>query len=485
MGLLKTVKHTLFNIFYFKVVLLILSCATLLVPIRDISFRLMFITLIWGAVLALYDLFTQRRFLTAKRSLWLIIFMACFAVAVVLNFRNSLNLNVASWGYTFLALFILYPNHVQDKERAIHEMSVLNYIYIAITAVLSTLSFGMYAIQYVSRTQVGDAIYVVGWDQNRLFGLYSNTGLMMTAIGLAIIVIQTQINRYRNQTTPRGIRAFLGYTAVINFLCMTLENALGAFISLAAFVLVYIFFQWRQKGLDAQAPVSKTYLRAVVASVCSLVILFSGIYLTRQVLSYVPSVTEYAKHLIGSEPVDHPPEIKPGDIEREIPEGYSWGTGRADIWKFGIDQFIKKPLFGYGPNSHRQYKVVDIGLRHFHNLIIQCLVSVGIFGSIAVLFFLAATAWELLSKVWKRQYIEPKHYRIVVALLAFLMMLAVNSMAEVTLLFLQRPSMFMFWYYLGYIMVLTRDDKVLRSDKLMSQFSASLGKLFRRTPETV
>jgi O-antigen ligase len=120
---------------------------------------------------------------------------------------------------------------------------------------------------------------------------------------------------------------------------------------------------------------------------------------------------------------------------------------------------LKKPLFGYGANSHSQYKIVDTGLVHFHNLIVQSLVSVGLIGSVFIAIFLIKRLVISLIAVFKKIADDDLYLPICVSVISLLFMFLINSMAEVTILFQARFSMFIFWIMLGYLTALLGTQK--------------------------
>lgn len=490
MQISEKVKNSI--VFYYKIALLIFLIPTLLVPCVSFCYKLMFVMLGAGALLLLYDLFTKRTFLKARGMFWLICFMLVFAVSVVLNYKTALNLNATSWGYTVIALLLLYPDSFnKTKERSLFELSVLNNIFIAMTTVLSTISIGMFICLYHKEVVFGDQRYAMGWSQNRLFGLYSNTGYMITALALAITVLQVVITKARGKKITFLYGFFIVYTSVFNFMSMCMENAKGAFISLFAFVFIVVMFSAAKKIYEKKnLSVVKASLIGALSAALAVAILFGAITVSRKGLSYLPSVYrslggEYYVDSSSDTPDPAPEEneddkITGVDIDRNISESYGFFTGRTVIWKFGLEQFKEKPIFGYGPQSHRDHFIVDNYLRHFHNLIIQIIVSVGAVGSVFIFAFFAIMVVYLLKNIFIHIKKDDKYYYVFASLLAVLAMLAVNSMAEVTILFIARFAMFIFWMYLGYIQVFADDDKKLKTDSITEKIDMLLANIFNK-----
>lgn len=479
-------------VFYYKAALLFFLIPTLLVPCVSYCYKLMFVMLGAGALLLLYDLFTKRKFLKARGMFWLICFMIVFAVSVALNYKTGLNLNAASWGYTAIALLLLYPDSFdKTKERSLFELSVLNNIFIAMTAVLSTISIGMFICLYHKEVTFGDQKYAMGWSQNRLFGLYSNTGYMITALALAITVLQISVTKARGKKIGRLYGFFLIYTSVFNFMSMCMENAKGAFISLFAFAFIAVMFCVAKKIYEKKnLSTVKSVAAGALAAVLSVAVLFGAITVSRKGFSYLPSIYRSLGGEFYREDIPEKPEVLPEEneeekitgveIDRNISESYGFFTGRTVIWRFGLQQFKQKPIFGYGPQSHRDVFIVDNYLRHFHNLIIQIIVSVGAAGSVFIFAFFEILVIYLLKRLFLHIKKDDKYYYVFAMLTAVLGMLAVNSMAEVTILFITRFSMFIFWMYLGYVQVFADDSKKLKTDLITEKIDLLIANIFNK-----
>lgn len=469
--MMSKIGKALTNVFVYKVVLMFFMIPTLLVQAVTFNYKLLFVMLFWGAALCLYDLFTKRIFLKAQGMLWLALFLISFAISVVLNIKTAPNLNVATFGYTVIMLILLYPNHIgKEKQRVLREVSVINYIFIAMTAILSTVSFVMYAISYVRLVSYGDQTYVIGWGQNRLFGLYWNTGFMITAIGLALLAIQVVILKSQHKKIRVWMKVFFAYTAVLNFVCMCLENAKGAYISLAVFVAVLAFYLAGRFLARHNFKVVMNTLLSMLAALLAALAVFGAVKIARPALAYIPGVYK----LMESENQIQEKEIEKQEIERNIPEGYGALTGRPKIWKFGLEQFAQKPIFGYGPNSHREYHVVDTGLRHFHNFFIQSLVSVGIVGSAFIFIYLFKTFFKGFVLLFKQRLENNAYIFAAWAFFALFCMFLVNSLAEVTILYMMRFSSVLFWIYLGYFQILLDDRLKGKDDALFAKFCNKL-----------
>lgn len=488
MNFVRRIRDVLLNVFYYKIVLMLFLIPTLLVFCVSFNYKILFIMMGWGALLCLYDLIVKRNFVKARGMVWLIGFLVVFAVAVVLNYKTGFSSNVSSFAYTAIALFILYPDsELKNKETALKEISVINNIFLGMTTVLSTISLGMFVTLFSYEIYYGDQKYVMGWSQNRLFGMYANTGYMITAIALAIACIQIAVYKAKGKKMSKPYKAFIIYTSLVNFLSMCLENAKGAFFSIFGFAAIAVFFLVSEKIIRKGGKALKATAVSLVAAVLAVGALAGSIFAVRPVLSYVP--VAYEKITDGNG-VHNPSDLTDGELDedgdkginldRDIPEGYGFLTGRTIIWKFGLEQFMKKPIFGYGPQSHRSYYVVDNYLRHFHNLIVQIFVSVGTVGAVFILGFFLTVFIFILKALFKMRKSGSAYYAVASMILAFLGMLLVNSMAEVTVLFIARFAMFLFWMYIGYIQVFLDSENNSKGTAFLEKANEKINNLFKK-----
>jgi amino acid transporter len=112
-------------------------------------------------------------------------------------------------------------------------------------------------------------------------------------------------------------------------------------------------------------------------------------------------------------------------------------------------------------------------------VIVQTLVSVGTVGSVFIFGFCLIAFLFILKHLFKKQKEGSPYYAVAVALFSFLGMLLVNSMAEVTILFITRFAMFMFWMYLGYVQTFF-DDKKGKGTLFLEDMDEKLKKVFKQ-----
>ena len=520
--MLKKIRNFIVNPFYLKVFFVITSFLLVTTVTRPYVDGVIKFGILWAAIVFFYDLFTERRVLKSHSMLLLVGFLVVFGTTILINYKVEFKNNISSWLYTVCMLLVLYPYKGIHKEQALHEISVLNYTYLGLTCIGSTISFILFLKQTTYWGEYYGLKYCIGVYDNRLFGIYLNPGIVLTSVAICLSIIQFFINHHRNEKRV-GIHVFLAYSFIINFVCMALENSKGAFIGMAAvcgFLCAFRFWKLLQN--------KKILLRSAACFCIILVsvgLFFGVISLSRSGLSYLPPL--FMQNQVSETKETQPSSDKPSqnnavsqteieaankedskrhasqvsetketqlssdkpsqnnaasqvkieatnkenskghvskvEMDRtEIPDNYGVMTGRPIIWRFGFTEFAKRPLLGYGPNYHTHVQVLERPLSHFHNLIVQCLVSVGSIGSFFILLFLALQFCYLLRRLFSQN-----SNMLYASIFALLFMLGINSMAEVTILFLIRPTAFVFWIYLGYLMAMSdsNNEKISLFDK--------------------
>ena len=86
----------------------------------------------------------------------------------------------------------------------------------------------------------------------------------------------------------------------------------------------------------------------------------------------------------------------------------------------------------------------------------------------------------VIKSLLKQKNNNDKYFWVTLSLVAIIGMFLMNSMAEVTVLFLVRFSMFLFWMYLGYVQIFCGEKNDTKGTKLLSKLDLKLEKLFSK-----
>ncbi len=486
------------------------------------------IGLVWAALVIVYDLLTERRCLKARFALPAFGLLIAYFVTVVINrtvYPAAFQSNYLDLFCSVVTLLVLYPPTTNDPEKGMRRLGVINNMLFILTSIVALIGIGMFVVQYGARfvSAINEYDYPVGFVDNRLTGLYRNAIYPTSFIGIAAAVMQlTRRPRHWWKMLLLCISIFL------NFFHICLAYSRGIFIALAVFAAVIVMFLVKKQMSRYGKPMWLRWGTGVLCAALSAVLVFGLIQVMRKGAAYVPSVAQEWLGIQMAEPMPNPDEpdpdepdpdepdpdepdpdvtdpddpssstqtqptnpnqtdkfshpITPIDLDRYIPSTHGTLTGRPIIWRLGLSYFAKKPIFGYGSyslqNAVRISETSQEKLSHFHNIFLHSLVSVGVVGS---LFFFALIAL-VGCRIIRRLFVEDStaNDTLFIVLSAFFAAMLVINMADTTLFFLSKNSEFVFWAYLGYAMLLIKDDRPSRLDAPMRRLDAACDHLKNR-----
>ncbi len=158
----------------------------------------------------------------------------------------------------------------------------------------------------------------------------------------------------------------LAYIILLYYLI--LNNTLGCYLALIVTLLIFCVY----------ALVSKKKRSVALISILLLVIVSFMAQETRNVTgTNIKNLQSDINNILmaGDSKVENKEQI-----QEKVNHA---GSGRIQIWKYGIKFFMERPILGYGPeNLEVKYKEVGINQDRPHNLIIQMLTTSGIVGTI-------------------------------------------------------------------------------------------------------
>jgi O-antigen ligase len=142
-------------------------------------------------------------------------------------------------------------------------------------------------------------------------------------------------------------------------------------------------------------------------------------------------------------------------LRGQSPELFASLTGRVDWWEFGWQQFLKRPLTGFGAYTARFGVLAKLGESDtptIHNSFLEVVCGVGILGLIPVLVALLGTWWVLIRSL-RSSSLESFERGIAVEALGVLGVVSVRSLFTTHLIL--HPSL-QFLVVLGYAEFLRR-----------------------------
>ncbi len=436
--------ETLFRPFYAKLFLifaLFLSELSVAVAFSSVVLKA---ALVYCACVCLYDLIFIRKIMKNGISLLFpIVFLLFYGVTLLLNKDNPEFLhNIYNAVFMTACLLIMYPDHgsCEDTDKLKKELSISCVLLIALS--FAETLYASYAFLFDKSltvtidTAYGQTVFNAGFFENRLNGLYKTATLPGTAIGIFACILMFTL------TKSKKIRAILCVIASLSFCRLSLANSRTIIYAAAGASIVLTTLLIIKKYAD-----KKIIIRILSGILCGILVcaaVLTAVKLVRYAASYAqPAFAAFiGKGDPGNIPIDL--ERTDGAVSSDAL------TGRPFIWKTGLEYFKQKPLFGWGANS--LYGTVKSSdgretISHFHNMIVQSLVSSGAVGALILAAFFIFRIVSFAKYVFTR--INDDLYVQVCVILAFIAFSVACSLVDSNTLFVTVLFAGVYWYYTG------------------------------------
>lgn len=452
----------LFNMLLFKLIFLVATLFTAMPFVHDYLGRYIKILLAWGAVILLHDLLTKRLCVRNRYAGFFVLFIAAYAVTVLLNRQLNFSANFSQLAYMILFMFGFAAYDLQrNREEVKQELQLLVNAFQIVTFVLSLCCFSLFlfsvSYEYVLRTgpAAGSVVYL-GVCENRLWGLYNaNTGASLNMISCALSMMMLAAG-----SLPRGRKVFYWINLIVQYLCLILTLSRTSWYMFVVFCVLFVFFVWPRVAKPGAAA---TVLRTAAAVLAGLLVFFSTVPV-KFVLSYAPVYIAELQEAL--EDPDPPSTTKPSrpELDREeenLPPDSGPFNGRTQLWKGGLKAFLDRPVFGttrenlytyakdYIP-EHWQANLLRGGL---HNIAITVLVCSGAVGFVILAAFVILGGIRMLKAVWRHRC--EQEFVMMNTLVILLLCVLGIEMFEARILYTVTVFSVLFWILTGYALCFT------------------------------
>lgn len=411
--------------------------------------------LLWGAAVAVKDLFTRRR-LFRQRGWWLLaLFTLSYCVTVLVNReRVGISANLSGLLYMLLFFFVLYPCGKEEAER---ELPVLARIVTAVTGLfcVACLVTFLWGINYSGTVRIHpdyDTPVIIGVLDHRLYGLYNcNTGSSLNLLSslFSLLLLRRGVGK--------GERAAHIVNLVLQYICLVLTLSRTAWYMYLVCGALAVFF------LLPRLPLGRRWLAEGVQGVCALAA--AGLLLVLSVpvkwgMSYMPAIIgsasgETAPAGAAAIPLTVRADVTPVPVERiEDFDEVGLLSDRPQLWQGGWDAFLEHPLFGVSGGGMYDAVAPHVvewmrGNLHrggLHSMPLTVLVCSGGVGAVLAAVFLLLTGWRVGAAMWRRRGTDS------LLLGAGLILLAIlgNELMEARLLYSTTVFGCLFWIMQGY-----------------------------------
>ena len=461
--MLTKIKGVLLNrlaVTYSFFILMLLASVTVITPY---STELNVVVLLWGGLLGIYDLFTERRFLKSRHSIFLVVFTFLSILTVFVNYSMNLVGNIKTYAYAALLILVIYPyEEGYSKEKITRDLNGFN----AILAMFSTIvGFGsLITFVFSIKFRVGDILQ--GFWEPTLWGLYRNpnTGGMVSVAGIIAIAFLWYMGA-KSADKKTGIFKKVCFIIgiCVNYLYLILCASRGAMLTAFAALIITVFFLVLRRsyhfaeGNHTGKTVAVFSLMAVIAGLGSGALGYMGSEGIKKGLSYLPGYISSFTSFTSDDPKNPSgsgDKKDPVNLDRNI-NSDNISTGRFEIWETGLQTLKFHPLLGCGSDNIgiMREKVVSenasshIKTNNMHNGYLQILVGNGVLGFAAFAAFYALTIKDMASCFFgkMKRRINP-----VFVFFLFLMIAAisVDALFENILLINWSYAPVVLWFYL-------------------------------------
>ena len=201
------------------------------------------------------------------------------------------------------------------------------------------------------------------------------------------------------------------------------NNTFGCYIAFTVMIIIYFSY-----SLYIKNDITSLVVCLVIFIIMSFVVQINGQSIVaknvRVLFSDIGKIfnIDISKNNISSEgTIDknlNSDEIENNNLDN-IDSGWEKaGSGRAELWKYGIQLFLEKPILGYGPeNLGQEYARFDIKQDRPHNLIIQLATTSGIVGLLSYCTAIGIIIIRGIKKIREKECVQKLVFFVVIAYL--------------------------------------------------------------------
>lgn len=439
---------------------LVLVVYTMLIAVPLLQHWLYFgkkLTCAWTLGLSAYLVFSDREHYKTKEYLVMGLFCVSYGVTLFLNRERHFVNEILILGYTISLYFMLtYCDAKITREQIEKELRLLAGAMVGVSFVFSTINLGIYFAIYSGVLHHVNNPYFYGLIGSQLGGIYNpNTGGTINYISIVLAL-------FLMKETGTKQKIFLWLNNVIQFWCFSLVQSRGAWVSLVTFVVFYFLFVWDKESLSV---VKKIAAKVLMIVLCILLVA-GGAKLFRTVSINMVLETSTEEEV---EELEKNEGITVGD-RNMTNEGVSdFTTGRAELWRIGLEKFRENPVMGIGYRSiddmlkdHlSEHDYNNSGAGGLHNIYLTVLLSGGAVGGI---LFVALVVFLLLKvlKIYCSKSM-PVYVKYLVTLIPVWL---VGDLAESRIALSFSQLSVLFWIMAGYVMYFAKEcDSIDQRDR--------------------
>lgn len=431
--------------FTFKLILLFYLFFQSLIVFHRTAFVsiALWLMLLLGAMVCVLRAIRIKKFICTKGIILLGLFLFSYAIAIVCNIKYGLGADMANLVILFLTIAIGYvTNSDYEKNSKLKEIKIISHVFIVLIDLSIIASIVMLFIGYGDTLHYDGYQKNIGFVENRLWGVFGdpNVAAVFSVVCLLLCI-------YFLKTTKH--KMFYIFTLILVFMYLAFSDSRtgtvcmiisGSFVSYAALSkLLYKKYK-------------NVILGRTLSIIVAVVISFSVSMVPKQIQKGYNGIVEFVNRNNTEE------DALDLTIKREYDLSQDVTNKRAEIWRSGIEIFVDKPITGIGfhhlkdyvkqelPNTYLAQK--DVNFSHFHNEILNVLVSQGLLGFIPIFLFAVTSIVDVFKKYLT---LKDKEYFGFAIGISCLLTICVGIMLNQGILYSYMPINLLFWMYLSYM----------------------------------
>lgn len=426
--------------------------------------------LLWGAAMILYDLIKNRECLKKKEYFILYAFVFLVGVSTLFSFGENFSRNVVYILYLVAAAVVPFVvRKEKSRERLLTELRVITSVLIAITLLVSFVSFVIFCTGFQGSVNVGETEYILGFVEGRLYGIMGNPN--STAHLAFISIIFSLLGLFLQN--KKILKRLCITNLVLQILILSVSNSRSALVCVCAAAAVYVFFLAKQKIQKKEAA---AVALSLVIALGGAVGVYAGVRVVNKAMGYVPSIYSFVEYQLtytepetveGETPKKKKPVFKAKDTDREF-KTEDTSNGRVEIWGAAVQVAKENPLFGVGSENIASYVLPHLsestqknapGLAgNMHNVYLQILVGNGVFALLAFLGFFVFVMLKALICLFRAK--DSKEKRLLLTLFCGVLGLLAENLFDSNIIgFMCFVIVPIFWTMCGYMASLSERIK--------------------------
>lgn len=419
--------------------------------------------LIWGILIIVSDLFTNRLFLNTRGIWWLILFLFFTGVTILFNYREGMYPNLVNAARTTILFLACYPAVTSlNREgflRLIYHIALLVTVFIIVISIANIFVFLMNKprIYYTLASAVQTRL---GMQSGALYGFLgsSTSASFITIVALCCGTIVYILSE------EQYMRIFSVISAIMQVITISIYNSRGGFLCLAFFVAGVSFFH-----VICKINGIKGFLLATAVGLVCATLTFASVYAVRYISIETSSFIQMIRfNEVKSKETpqisffEAKKSVEMQNARSDIQEDVS--NSRFFLWKTQLETVKENPVFGVGTanvatnffrhidqNSSKDYLRLA---PNCHNTYLQVMVTNGIVGLALMILFLASILKHIWSIILKKD-LDRQMKSIAIVTSALFCTYLLNGIFEYFFFTQQSIMSVMFWFFAGSIVFIS------------------------------